>query len=255
MKPFISVVIPTYNREHVLPRAYASVAAERGEDMEIIIVDDASTDGTRHWIESQDDSRLRALYLEKNVGVNAARNRGVEAAEGTWIVLLDSDDELVPGAMHSIRKTIQATEAGWLLGRCVTTDGASTVRNPGKTGYISYRDYLRGAIAGEYLPVTKRAVLLEHPFSEKIRGGEHLTWLAIAKAGYGPYVANAVWRAYDTSGTDRLTIKSSNHKRLAKVFRHDIKTQWQEYLRHHPKRLVGTIARAVWYTGASILKP
>ncbi len=255
MKKVFSVVIPTYNRAHVLPRAYASVAAEAGEDMEIIIVDDASTDSTRSWIEAQNDSRLRAIYLSKNSGVNVTRNRGIEAAEGTWIVLLDSDDELVPGAMHSIRKTVHATESGWLLGKCVTTAGESTVRYPDKTGYVSYRQYLRGAVAGEYLPVTKREALLKHPFSEKIRGGEHLTWLALARDGYGPYVANAIWRAYDTTGDDRLTIKRTNYKRLARVFRHDLYTQGFEYLREHPRRFVDTVLRAIWYTVASILRP
>lgn len=253
MEPLLSVVIPTHDRAAVLPRAVASVLAQPGKDWELIVVDDASTDGTRAWLESLDDERIRTVFLERNGGVNVARNRGVEAARGRWIVPLDSDDELMPDALDSIRRTIHKTDVPWLLGRCVTFDGKSLARTS-VMGHVGYRDYLHGKVAGEYLAVVKRAVLQRHPFPETISGGEHVTWLQLAKHGYGPYVANAVWRRYDDTGTDRLTVKRKNYARLAKVFRHDLQVHGTEYLKRHPKRFVGTLLRAVYYSLASFVR-
>lgn len=252
MPPFFSVIMPAYQRRGTLPRAIASVTAQEDADWEAIVVDDGSTDGTREWLEEQEDPRIKPVILERNLGVNAARNRGVEAATGKWMVLLDSDDELTPDALESMRQAASGTDARWLLGRCVSmTTGRSTVRDERRSGSVTYQEYVNGAVTGEYLPVVEREALREFPFPEDISGGEHLTWLRLAKAGYGPYVADAVWRRYDDAGTDRLTVKRKNLKRLARVFRRDIRMMGMEYLRVAPKRFVGTLARAAGYTLAS----
>lgn len=87
----ISVVIPTYNRESVLPRALDSVLAQTHPATEIVVVDDGSTDGTATCVE-EEYPEVRVLTQE-NRGVSAARNRGIESSSGEWIALLDSDDE------------------------------------------------------------------------------------------------------------------------------------------------------------------
>lgn len=87
----VSVVIPTYNRGSVLPRALDSVLAQTCSATEIIVVDDGSTDGTMQCLEDEYPEVRRVT--QENRGVSAARNRGIEAAMGEWIALLDSDDE------------------------------------------------------------------------------------------------------------------------------------------------------------------
>lgn len=89
----ISVIIPTYNRLEVLPRAIESVLNQTYRNFELIVVDDGSTDGTRQRYE--DDPRIIYL-LRENGGVSAARNSGIEIATGTYIAFLDSDDEWLP---------------------------------------------------------------------------------------------------------------------------------------------------------------
>ena len=87
----VSVVIPTYNRESVLPRSLDSVFAQTHPATEVIIVDDGSTDGTAEWVRSRYPEVQ--LLVQENRGVSSARNRGIEASTQEWIALLDSDDE------------------------------------------------------------------------------------------------------------------------------------------------------------------
>jgi len=87
----ISVVIPTYNRAWSLPRAVDSVLKQTFRDLELIVVDDGSTDYTQNILSSYQDSRLRVIK-QTNRGVAGSRNRGIEESRGDYIALLDSDD-------------------------------------------------------------------------------------------------------------------------------------------------------------------
>lgn len=87
----ISVIIPTYNRKNVLLRAIDSVLQQTWSDLECIIVDDGSTDGTQEAVQSLKDERIRYVRQD-NMGACAARNRGVELAKGEIIAFQDSDD-------------------------------------------------------------------------------------------------------------------------------------------------------------------
>jgi glycosyltransferase involved in cell wall biosynthesis len=90
----ISVVIPSFNRWHTLPRAVRSVLAQTRAPHEVIVVDDGSTDGTADAIAT--DFPAVTLLRQENRGVAAARNLGVDRARGEWIAFLDSDDEWGP---------------------------------------------------------------------------------------------------------------------------------------------------------------
>ena len=94
----ISVVIPTYNRKHTLPRAIASVLNQTLQPTEIIMVDDGSTDGTADWIQ-ETYPRINPIR-QSNKGVSAARNIGIKSAKCDWIALLDSDDEWLPDKLE-----------------------------------------------------------------------------------------------------------------------------------------------------------
>ena len=87
-----SVVIPSYNRLNVLPRAVESVLAQDEPDFELIVVDDGSTDGTKAWLAAQTDPRIQVIASERNRGVSAARNLGLAAARAPVVAFLDSDD-------------------------------------------------------------------------------------------------------------------------------------------------------------------
>ncbi|MEK7509182.1 MAG: glycosyltransferase family 2 protein [Patescibacteria group bacterium] len=105
--PAVSVVIPTYNRKALLPRVIGSILAQTEHDLEIIIVDDGSTDDTEAWFRATyADPRIRYERLAQNQGVHVVRNRGLELARGASLVFLDSDDELLPDALERGQKAL-----------------------------------------------------------------------------------------------------------------------------------------------------
>lgn len=89
--PFFSVIIPTYNRVHIIRRAIDSVLAQTFKDFELIIVDDGSTDNTEEIVSSYADTRI-IYHYQSNSGVCTARNTGAKIASSKWLCFLDSDD-------------------------------------------------------------------------------------------------------------------------------------------------------------------
>ena len=87
----ISVIIPVYNREKTVKKAIDSVLAQTWKDMEIIVIDDGSTDKSAEVIKSIKDARIKYIY-QKNAGACAARNHGLDLATGDIIAFHDSDD-------------------------------------------------------------------------------------------------------------------------------------------------------------------
>jgi glycosyltransferase involved in cell wall biosynthesis len=96
---YVSVIIPTHNRAEVLGRAIASVLGQTWTDLELIVVDDGSTDATARVLAEFDDPRLTGMHQE-NKGVSSARNLGIAASGGRLIALLDSDDYWMPDKLE-----------------------------------------------------------------------------------------------------------------------------------------------------------
>jgi len=145
----VSIIIPTYNRLHVLPRALDSVLAQTFQDFEIIIVDDASTDATAAYIDSLDEPRLRYLRHETNQYAAGARNTGLDAANGEFIAFLDSDDRWLP---HKLAAQLEQLEelgddyvAGY-TGALVNMKGGVNEQTESLPAYQGdvLRDYLLG---------------------------------------------------------------------------------------------------------------
>ncbi len=100
--PLVSIVVPTYNRETLLPRALDSIVSQTVTDWEIILVDDGSTDGTKALAQRY-QQRLgdRFVYIHRaNTGCGGARNRGIDATRGRFVAFLDSDDEFMPDKLE-----------------------------------------------------------------------------------------------------------------------------------------------------------
>lgn len=90
--PQLSVIIPTHNRPHLLPRAVQSALDQTFTDLEVVVVDDAS----REPVQLPEHPRLRVVRLDPGRGGAGARNAGTEAARGRWVTYLDDDDYLLP---------------------------------------------------------------------------------------------------------------------------------------------------------------
>jgi glycosyltransferase involved in cell wall biosynthesis len=122
--PEASVVIPTRNRWQLLrTHALASALAQEDVELEVIVVDDGSSDETREELEKIVDSRLRVIRHEINRGVSAARNSGIAEARGEWLAFLDDDDLWSPRKM---RAHIDAADgAGWGYASAIVVDSGS----------------------------------------------------------------------------------------------------------------------------------
>jgi len=105
--PTVSIIIPTYNRGHLLGRAIQSVLAQTYQDFELIIVDDGSTDETEKLVKSFNSEMIRYIRHRENKGPSAARNIGIRVAKGDYIAFQDSDDEWMP---EKLEKQIRAFE-------------------------------------------------------------------------------------------------------------------------------------------------
>ncbi|PTQ11788.1 glycosyl transferase [Sphingomonas oleivorans] len=155
----ISIVIPAYNAEESLERAVASAQAQTIQDFEIIIVDDASSDGTVALAQrlAAADRRIRVLRNEANSGPSITRNRGFAAASGEWIAILDSDDAYVPDRLERLMSLGRERNADivadnlalydWAAGKIVG-DALSRPR-PGEVRTVDTRHFLANCITGQ----------------------------------------------------------------------------------------------------------
>ena len=105
----ISVVIPTHNRCHTLARALDSVIAQSVQPLEVIVIDDGSTDETGPLLKSHYPQVK--VFRQSNHGVSHARNRGIETAQGDWIAFLDSDDAWYPGKLEAQLRELERNPA------------------------------------------------------------------------------------------------------------------------------------------------
>lgn len=116
--PIISILIPAYNVEPYLRRCLDSVIGQAFPDMEIIIVNDGSTDGTGAILAeySAKDPRIRVIDHPGNCGLMWARKTAIEASSGSYLMFVDSDDELMPGACDKLYSEAVRTGADLVIG-------------------------------------------------------------------------------------------------------------------------------------------
>jgi glycosyltransferase involved in cell wall biosynthesis len=181
--PLVSVILPTRNRASLVTRAVFSVVGQTYRNVELIVIDDASTDGTPQALAAIDDPRLRVLRNEVNRGASAARNAGIRAARGELIAFHDDDDVWFVQKLEKQVAALQTASAdtGWCLcgfvrhmqGRCEYVGG---------TRLYDQLDFSRGAnrwlgeggqdwslIATPSWLLKREALDRAGPFDERIR--------------------------------------------------------------------------------------
>lgn len=188
--PRITVLIPAYNRERLLLRALDSIAAQSFRDFGIVVVDDGSTDATQAAVEAWSAANgIPVTYARQdNAGQHAAHNRGVKLATGELVVMLDSDDLLVPDALRHYVEAWDAIPADQrdgfcgVLGHCAWW---STRKNTGDaypqpvfdSTYLEVKQ--RYKVHGDKPGAYRRDLLLQHPYP--VFDGERrfrMSWVA-----------------------------------------------------------------------------
>ena len=122
--PRVSVIIPTYNRAHLLAQAIDSVLAQTFRDWELIVVDDGSTDNSAERVKAVDDARLHYLR-QSHRGIGAAMNAGLATTRGEYIARLDSDDLWLPEFLQTQTQVLdRQPDIGLVYARAVGRDSA-----------------------------------------------------------------------------------------------------------------------------------
>lgn len=201
MQPDVSFVIAAYNAEPTLGRAIDSALAQRGVTVEVIVVDDCSSDATLALARSHADARVRVVALETNRGPGGARNAGLDAARGRWVAVLDSDDAVLPDRLAAM-----IARAGQSAAE-MAVDNIAVIREDGtppevmfpqryleEFAYLKLADFISGNVVfektfnfGYMKPIFLREYLERHGlrYDEKLRIGEDYILLASALANGG----------------------------------------------------------------------
>lgn len=129
--PLVSVVIPVYNAQNTVKRCIDSCLAQTYRAIEVIVINDGSTDGTQAALDElqKNDSRLCVIKSENN-GVSAARNRGIESAHGEYLSFVDADDALEPTAIEIMYANLKNADADISVGQLVTVKENAAPKAP-----------------------------------------------------------------------------------------------------------------------------
>jgi glycosyltransferase involved in cell wall biosynthesis len=178
----ISVVIPTYNYGHLLPRALDSVLVQWADDIELLVVNDGSEDNTAEVLHGYVEcygARVQVIQ-QANQGAASARNCGIAAAQGRYVLLLDADDELLPKAFATLRQVLAANpRVAMVLGAqlSISANGNQRLRLPtpvqGSALQRCQRYLLDKTIAISHSrSLFRRDLLLQRPYPQTLRSGE-----------------------------------------------------------------------------------
>ena len=171
--PTFSIIIPLYNKQRSILKTIKSVLSQDYRNYEIVVVDDGSTDDSVSIVENLHSERVK-LYQKENGGPSSARNYGVKKAEGDWILFLDADDTLEPGALSMAATNIKKHRFAdvFTYNLYVEQNGNKYVRNVEHTkGYclspfVSW--YLDQIYPRTGTMVLRRKIMLQEPYREDL---------------------------------------------------------------------------------------
>lgn len=216
----MSVIVPAYNRAKLIRRSIQSILNQGYRDFELIVVDDASTDGTEEIVKGFQDPRIRYIRHDKNRGASAARNTGVKAAKGGFIAFQDSDDEWFPEKLEKQMKAFEAAspDVGIVYTGFWRLEGNKKIYTPSpflkhKEGAI-HKDLLKGSfVSTQTIVVRKECFKKAGLFDETLprlqdwelvlRLSKHYKFKHIDEA-----LLNAYFTPYSISASNKSHIKA-----------------------------------------------
>jgi glycosyltransferase involved in cell wall biosynthesis len=211
--PEVSVVLPTHNRPRLLALTLDSVLWQEGVDVEVVVVDDGSSDDLRTAVDGLADPRVRLIRHDRARGVSAARNRGVVEARGAWIAFVDDDDLWAPDKLLAQLAATRQTGRGWSYTGAVNV--TEDLRVVGGAPPASAAEVVQGLRRANLVPggcsavIVHRELLPREPFDGSYRHfADWDLWIRLARldqpadvsrplVGYRIHGANA---SLDTAG-------------------------------------------------------
>lgn len=223
-----SIIIPVYNAEDTLRRCVDSLLEQNCADAEIILVNDGSEDGSGTICEAYAREHRTVRYLpQKNVGVSAARNAGLDAATGEYILFVDSDDYVAPDFFSVIDQTLEACRADWIHFSFCVENGTERRRYRRRAVSAASREELlphiidaicRKTINGPWAKVFKREIIeknhIRFPVGASV--GEDRAFNIV----YSLYV-----RSYTVSDSMVYVLNTENENSLSRRHHADLQRQ------------------------------
>ena len=214
--PLVSVYLPTRNRAALLPRAVDSVLRQDHTNLELLIVDDASTDATPGVLArlAAADPRVRVFRQERPSGAPAARNVAIRAASGRYLTGLDDDDEFLPGRITSLLGAFDELYAFVCSGAYLDS---GTWTRPSRTSraVITLDDELYGDQAGTQVLTLKTRFQEAGGFDESMPAWQDydLWTRLIERHGPALRIAEATYLQHVEAGTERITARGAEGAR------------------------------------------
>jgi glycosyltransferase involved in cell wall biosynthesis len=208
----VSVIVPTRNRSSMLATALHCVLEQADVDIEVIIVDDASTDDTCEMIEALDDQRVRLIHLATPQGPNAARNRGAGQALGAWLAFLDDDDIWAPDKLATQLRAAQESGGDWVYAGSVNVNDRLEVIHgipppPPRQVMDELLRYNPIPASASNVVVRREAFEAEYGFNEHLRACEEWElWIRLSKRGAPAWVASPLVAYRMHSGNATLDV-------------------------------------------------
>ena len=179
-KPVVSIIVPVYNIEQYLDECIRSLVQQTYQNIEIILVDDGSTDASSDICDSYakkyKDVKVRH---QKNKGVSSARNAGIKAAKGEWIIFADGDDEMSSDAVDTLVNTAIKTEADCVSGNFVSYSDSHAVSvvstSPEKIVLVDREEALKNLLYQRQIANAPFAKLYKADCIRKVRFSESIT--------------------------------------------------------------------------------
>jgi glycosyltransferase involved in cell wall biosynthesis len=223
--PTVSVIIPTYNRAHMIGRALHSVLSQEFTDFEVIVVDDASTDDTEAVVRAIGDPRIRYIRERRNGGPNAARNRGMRAARGEFLAFLDSDDEWLPGKLEKqlARFAELPDSVGAVYTGVETIDDDGTVSHfvPEHRGRIHSSLLARNVLHGASQSIMIRRSVAQEAGEFDVRYpaiGDYDYWLRVSACCEIEAVPDVLARYHNVGSSNRVSRSIRNNLLGREIF-------------------------------------
>ncbi len=238
----ISVVIPTYNRADLLPKAIQSALDQTFRDLELIIVDDGSTDRTEDVVRGYRDPRIRYVKHEQNRGLNPARNTGVRNARGEFVAFLDSDDEWMPdklAAQLEVFRSAAPDDLGVVYCglELYFPSGACRIIMPRKRGWVLEHQLTSNLVQGGSNALVRRKAFEQAGLfdeADALWGGwdDIEMWIRVAQNWRFDFVPRPLFRMYKHEESRSLVISKDKPERLIEALEYVLARHGELYDRH-----------------------
>jgi len=218
--PLFSIIMPTHNNARYIGEAISSILTQEFEELEIVVVDDGSTDNTEEVIAQINDPKLQYYRIQKS-GAPCARNYGVGKAKGEFLFKVDSDDVLLTGALHHYTKMIkQFPDVDIFYGDLIVVDDQlqpikteDYVDWYGKSGELLTETFHRSPIPNPGACIRRAAFLQVGPYNVSFRRAHDYEWWsrAVSRLSFkhiGEYTM--AWRWHDNNMSATPTTKQKH---------------------------------------------